>query len=197
MLRIKPSTCDWSRIVSWRYRISLEDGGRNTKTPAFIAGTPFPFPHWRLQGRGPGVPPALFLDQNEARRAGKNFFETGPPLFSRSGWPASHPPPPLPLSEGLDLPLFPVFALFSHPLPVPFLRLPSRLFTKKETGSVFPAFCHATFHHALIACCKVSQAGYISWCIMIGIHLILVKATWRIRNQPMAVPVYLSESLGI
>ena len=94
MLRIKPSTCDWSRIVSWRYRISLEDGGRNTKTPAFIAGTPFPFPQRRLQGRGPGVPPALFLDQNEARRAGKNFFETGPPLFSRSGWPASHPPPP-------------------------------------------------------------------------------------------------------
>ena len=159
MLRIKPSTCDWSRIVSWRYRISSEDGGRNTKTPAFIAGTPFPFPQWRLQGRGPGSPP---------------------------------------FSEGLDLPLFPaLFALFSHPLPVPFLHLPSRLFTKKETGSVFPAFCHATLHHALIACCNVSQAGYISWCIMIGIHLILVKTTWRIRNQPMAVPVYLSESLGI
>ena len=196
MLRIKPSTCDWSRIVSWRYRISLEDGGRNTKTPAFIAGTPFPFPQWRLQGRGPGVPPALFLDQNEARRAGKNFFWDWAPPFLKV-WMTGLPLPPPPLSEGLDLPLFPAFALFSHPLPVPFLHLPIRLFTKRETGSVFPAFCHATFHHALIACCKVSQAGYISWCIMIGIHLILVKATWRIRNQPMAVPVYLSESLGI
>ena len=88
-------------------------------------------------------------------------FETGPP-FSQGLDDRPPPPPPLPLSEGLDLPLFPAFALFSHPLPVPFLRLPSRLFTKKETGSVFPAFCHATFHHALIACCKVSQAGYIS-----------------------------------
>ena len=34
-------------------------------------------------------------------------------------------------------------------------------FTKKKTGSVFPAFCHATFHHALITCCNVSRAGYI------------------------------------
>ena len=42
MLR-SPSTCDWSRIVSWRYRISWESGGRNTKTSALIAGAPFPF----------------------------------------------------------------------------------------------------------------------------------------------------------
>ena len=28
-------------------------------------------------------------------------------------------------------------------------------FTKKKTGSVFPAFCYATFHHALITCCNV------------------------------------------
>ena len=33
-------------------------------------------------------------------------------------------------------------------------------FKKKKTGSVFPAVCHATFHHALITCCNVSQAGY-------------------------------------
>ena len=33
-------------------------------------------------------------------------------------------------------------------------------FTKKKTGSVFPAFCHATFHHALITCCNESRAGY-------------------------------------
>ena len=30
--------------------------------------------------------PPLFLDQNEARRAEKNFFKTGTPLISRSGW---------------------------------------------------------------------------------------------------------------
>ena len=33
-------------------------------------------------------------------------------------------------------------------------------FTKRKTGSVFPAFCHATFHHALISCCDVSRAEY-------------------------------------
>ena len=31
-------------------------------------------------------------------------------------------------------------------------------FTERKTGSVFPAFCHATFHHALISCCDVSRA---------------------------------------
>ena len=35
-------------------------------------------------------------------------------------------------------------------------------FTKKKTGSVFPVFCHVTFHHALITCCNVSRAGYIA-----------------------------------
>ena len=58
---------------------------------------------WWIQGRGP--PPPLFLDENEARRAGKMFFlrpapplppylriwMTAPPLISGSGW----PPPPL------------------------------------------------------------------------------------------------------
>ena len=52
------------------------------------------------------------------------------------------------------------------------------LFTKKrKTGSVFPAFCHTTFHHALITCCNVARAGYIAQCITIGVHLILVKGT--------------------
>ena len=42
---------------------------------------------WRIQGRGPGDPaPRLILDQNEARRAEKHFFEPALP----------------PLSEGLD-----------------------------------------------------------------------------------------------
>ena len=35
-------------------------------------------------------------------------------------------------------------------------------FTKKKTGSVFSAFCHAPFHHALITSCNVSRAGYIA-----------------------------------
>ena len=39
------------------------------------------------------------------------------------------------------------------------------------------------FHHALITWCNVSLAGYIAWCITIGIHLILVKATWLRINQ--------------
>ena len=55
-------------------------------------------------------------------------------------------------------------------------------FTNKKTGSVFPAFCHTTFHHALITYCNVSRAGYIA-CITIGIHLILVKAMWPRINQ--------------
>ena len=33
-------------------------------------------------------------------------------------------------------------------------------FTKRKTGSVFTAFCHDTFHHALITCWNVSRAGY-------------------------------------
>ena len=49
-------------------------------------------------GAGGGGGPPLFLDQNEARRAEKNFFETAPPI-SGSGWLLP------PLSESLDPPL--------------------------------------------------------------------------------------------
>ena len=49
--------------------------------------------------------PPLFLDQNEARRAKKIFFETGPPSLSQG---LDDPPPPL--MGGLDLPL--PFAVF-------------------------------------------------------------------------------------
>ena len=48
-----------------------------------------------------GPAPHLFLDQNEAQRGNKFFFETGPPPYLRVWMTA----PPL-LSEGLDLPLF-------------------------------------------------------------------------------------------
>ena len=52
-------------------------------------------------------------------------------------------------------------------------------FTKKKTGSVFLAFCDATFHHALITCRNVSRAGgtLLNVSRSDGIHLILVKAT--------------------
>ena len=49
-------------------------------------------------------------------------------------------------------------------------------FTKKEKWQCFRTLCHATFHHALIVCCYVSQVGYIAECITFGLHLILVKA---------------------
>ena len=55
-------------------------------------------------GEGPGGPPPLFLDQTEARRVEKKF-ETWPPPNLR-GW--MRPPPPTPLSEGLDAPLAPM-----------------------------------------------------------------------------------------
>ena len=56
-------------------------------------------------------------------------------------------------------------------------------FTKKKAGSVFPAFCHTTFYHALTAFCNVARVGYITWSITIGIHLISVKATWPTIKQ--------------
>ena len=52
-------------------------------------------------------------------------------------------------------------------------------FTIMKTGSVFLTFCHATFHHALITCCNVSQSGK---------HLIFSQGHVT-KNQPIAVPV--------
>ena len=117
MLRIKPSTCDWSRIVSWRYQISSEDGGRNTKTPAFIAGTPFPFPQWRLQGRGPGVPPPRLIFRPKWGSKGREKFllRLGPP-FSQ-GLDDRLPPPP----HFLKVWICHCSQHFSHFSPTPFL----------------------------------------------------------------------------
>ena len=50
-------------------------------------------------------------------------------------------------------------------------------FTKKETGTVFPAFCHTSFHHALITSCNVSRFDFSQGHVT--------------KNQPKAVPVYL------
>ena len=62
---------------------------------------------WRIQGRGPGGPlPRLLLDQSEAPKAKIIFFETGLPPYLRVSITALlPPPPPFPLSEGLDPPL--------------------------------------------------------------------------------------------
>ena len=58
---------------------------------------------WRIQGREPGGPPfPLFLEQNEARRAEKIFFEDRPSPLPQS---LDAPPPHSPPSEGLDPPL--------------------------------------------------------------------------------------------
>ena len=53
----------------------------------------------------PGENPPLFLDQTEAQRAEKNFFQDHPPLYPRVWMTASPPPPQSPLSEGLNPPL--------------------------------------------------------------------------------------------
>ena len=50
---------------------------------------------WRIQGKGPGGPPSLLLDQNEARRAEKFFFEPPPAPYLRI-WMTAPPPPPAP-----------------------------------------------------------------------------------------------------
>ena len=59
-------------------------------------------------------------------------------------------------------------------------------FMKKKTGSVFPTFCHATFHHALIMCCNVSRAGYIAYRDQDTFDFSQGHVT---KNQPMTVPV--------
>ena len=64
---------------------------------------------WRIQGRGrgdrppppPHTKPHLLLDQTEARKAEKKFFNTALPYLMV--WMTNPPPPPL--SEGLDPPL--------------------------------------------------------------------------------------------
>ena len=61
-------------------------------------------------------------------------------------------------------------------------------FANKKTGKCFPAFCHATFHHASITCCNVSEVGY---CF----NMYHDRDTFDFsqghvtENQPMAVPV--------
>ena len=55
-------------------------------------------------------------------------------------------------------------------------------FTKKKTGSVFPAFCHATFHHPLITCCncKIKRDLPVSWSLIeiLSSHQLHQGITW-------------------
>ena len=52
-------------------------------------------------------------------------------------------------------------------------------FTKKKTGSVFPAFCHATFHHALIRT-KCITSGVL--CFMYHDKDAIDLVEWKSRN---------------
>ena len=61
-------------------------------------------------------------------------------------------------------------------------------FTEKKTGSVFPIFCHTTFHHALITFCNVSWGG--THCLMYHDQDTFdFRQHHMTKNQPMAVPV--------
>ena len=48
--------------------------------------------------------------------------------------------------------VLPLYYLHLFPLLVAVSLVLLCSFTKKKTGSVFPAFCNTTFHHALITC---------------------------------------------
>ena len=81
--------------------------------------------------------------------------------------------------------------------------------SKVTTGSVFPTFCHATFHHGLITCCNVSRVQLLMIkCIMIWIHLILARpcdqestngspclGEWKSRN--IAVNIVIGSIVGL
>ena len=59
----------------------------------------------------------------------------------------------------------------------------------------FPAFSHTTFYHALIKCCNVARAGYT---LMYNDRDAFYFSQGHVtKDQPMAVPIWLSESLGI
>ena len=87
-------------------------GGKFCFRPAFRRILSYPPTPWNFtqtrsgvsggsRGRARGTHPSLLLDQNEAQRVEKNFFEPPPPLSQG----LDDRPAPRPLSEGLDLPL--------------------------------------------------------------------------------------------
>ena len=54
---------------------------------------------------------------------------------------------------------------------------------------MFPAFCHATLHHALITCCNAARAGYITVLMYHDRDTLDFRQGHVTKNQPMAVPV--------
>ena len=78
------------RSIEWTDYCTTGNGGKSTAhvVPALIRVCGL---SGGSRGGARGPSPPLFLDQNEAQRAEKNFFwGRGPPLISGSGW----PPPP-------------------------------------------------------------------------------------------------------
>ena len=60
-------------------------------------------------------------------------------------------------------------------------------FTKKKTGSVFPAFCLATFHYALS---RAVISPSVVHCLMYhGQDTFDFSQGHVTKNQPMAIPV--------
>ena len=86
--------------------------------------SPIVVKQWQIQGRCPGGRSPLFIDQTEARRAGKNFGDRLPTPYLRV-W-MTTPSPTRPFYEGLDPPLFSKYVLragfFKSRLLLPWLR---------------------------------------------------------------------------
>ena len=72
-------------IDSWHYRISWENGGQNTKTPAVIAGALFPFPRFRTFL--PPRSPPLFAPATQATALGTVLFKIIHRSFFLQQWP--------------------------------------------------------------------------------------------------------------
>ena len=88
--------------------------------------------HWysSVVDPGEGLRGPLFLDKTEARRVEKNFFETAAPLSQ-----GLDDCTPLPLSEGLDLPLFMPFVYFTHHFERSTVISPPNHFATKEIAT--------------------------------------------------------------
>ena len=89
LLRVKkPVTtpCDKQKQVSLKKRVHLGPG-----TLVSIPARLYETCQWRIQGRGPGVCPHLFLDQTEDRRAGKLFLGDPPPPRYLRVWMTARP----------------------------------------------------------------------------------------------------------
>ena len=109
---------------------------------------------WRIQGRDPGKPPALFLDQTEAQRAKKIFFANWTPLlFSGSGL------PDLPLSQDLD--------------PAVVWSIENCLFYFLIPGNVY-VFIWIQIRTSIIYWCKYQQNSFLNTVPFHHYHVIMI-----------------------